>query len=403
MSAGPDGLDRRRRRSSLRSCRSFDLALVCAIALAGPLLAAPRGWRLPVVLGELLAGAVFGVTGFGVLDASDPTFTFLGNCGFVLVMFVAGTHVPVRDPRLRTALRTGLVRALAVGVVATALGYGVADLVGIAHAPMYAVVMASSSAALVLPVVDSLRLEGPSVVDLLPQIAIADTLCIVLLPLAIDPHHALRAALGALAVILTGAVLFLVLRSIERSGFRQRVHAVSEERAFAVELRVSLAAVFAMAALAVAVHVSLMLAGFVSGLVVAAVGEPRRVATQLFAVTEGFFGPLFFVWLGAGLQLRDLAQHPSMALLGLCLGIGAVLAHLVTLALRQPAPYAMLASAQLGVPVAAATVGGQLGLLRPGEGAALVLGAVIVLAVTIAGGSLAARSDRHTEPEASLP
>jgi hypothetical protein len=53
--------------------------------------------------------------------------------------------------------------------------------------------------------------------------------------------------------------------------------------------------------------------------------------------------------------------------------------------------------------VAAATVGGQLGLLRPGEGAALVLGAVIVLAVTIAGGSLAARSDRHTEPEASLP
>ena len=55
-----------------------------------------------------------------------------------------------------------------------------------------------------------------------------------------------------------------------------------------------------MAALAVAVHVSLMLAGFVSGLAVAAVGEPRRVAKQLFAVTEGFFGPLFFVWLGAG-------------------------------------------------------------------------------------------------------
>ena len=69
---------------------------------------------------------------------------------------------------------------------------------------------------------------------------------------------------------------------------------------------------FAMAALAVAVHVSLMLAGFVSGLVVAAVGEPRRVAKQLFAVTEGFFGPLFFVWLGAGLDLRDLVDHPSM-------------------------------------------------------------------------------------------
>jgi Kef-type K+ transport system membrane component KefB len=160
---------------------------------------------------------------------------------------------------------------------------------------------------------------------------------------------------------------------------------------------------FAMAALAVAVHVSLMLAGFVSGLVVAAVGEPRRVAKQLFAVTEGFFGPLFFVWLGAGLQVRDLVHHPSMAVLGLCLGVGAVLAHLVTLALRQPASYAMLASAQLGVPVAAATIGGQLGLLEPGEGAALVLGSLVVLAVTVTGGALAARSGRPAEPEASLP
>jgi Kef-type K+ transport system membrane component KefB len=300
----------------------LDLALVCTVALAGPLLATPRGWHLPVVLGELLAGAVLGVSGVGMLDASDPTFTFLGNCGFVLVMFVAGSRVPVRDARLRPALRTGVVRVIAVGLAATALGYGVARLVDIPHAPLYAVLMASSSAALVLPIVDSLRLEGPSLVDLIPQIAVADTLCLVLLPLVIDPDHGLRAALGAAAVMAAGAVLFVVLRTIEASGLRRRVHDVSEEREFAVELRVSLAAMFAMAALAVAVDVSLMLAGFVSGLVVAAVGEPRRVAKQLFAVTEGFFGPLFFVWLGAGLQVRDLVHHPSMAVLGLCLGIG---------------------------------------------------------------------------------
>ena len=43
-------------------------------------------------------------------------------------------------------------------------------------------------------------------------------------------------------------------------------------------------------------HVSIMLAGFSFGLAVAGVGEPRRLARQLFAVTEGFLGPLFFVW-----------------------------------------------------------------------------------------------------------
>jgi Kef-type K+ transport system membrane component KefB len=370
----------------------LDLAIVCAVGLAGPLLATPRRWHLPVVLGELVAGIVLGVSGLGVLDASDPTFTFLGQAGFVLVMFVAGTHVPVRDPRLRPALGTGLVRVAVVGVAACVLGYAAARLIGISHAPLYAVLMASSSAALVLPIVDSLALGGRDVVELLPQVAVADAACIVLLPLVIDPDHVARAALGALVVLLAGGVLFWALRAVERSGLRGRVHDVSEDRQFAVELRVSLTALFAMAALAVAVHVSLMLAGFVAGLAVAGVGEPRRVARQLFAVTEGFFGPLFFVWLGAGLQLGELVDHPSMVALGLGLGVGAALAHLVAVPLHQPASYAMLATAQLGVPVAAATVGAQLDLLRPGEGAAIVLGALVTLGVTVAGGSLAART-----------
>ena len=98
------------------------------------------------------------------------------------------------------------------------------------HAPLYAVLMASSSAALILPVVDSLGLGGEQVLRLLPQIAVADAACIVALPLVIDPAHAGRAALGAAAVILAAALAFLVLRHLERSGVRRRVHELSEDR-----------------------------------------------------------------------------------------------------------------------------------------------------------------------------
>ena len=52
-----------------------DLALVCAVALAGPLLATPRRWHLPVVLGELLAGVALGATGLRLLDATEPTLS----------------------------------------------------------------------------------------------------------------------------------------------------------------------------------------------------------------------------------------------------------------------------------------------------------------------------------------
>ncbi len=63
-------------------------------------LAALPGVRIPVIIGELLVGVVVGKTGFGIVDHTDPTFTLLANVGFALVMFVVGTHVPVRDSSL---------------------------------------------------------------------------------------------------------------------------------------------------------------------------------------------------------------------------------------------------------------------------------------------------------------
>lgn len=369
-----------------------ELAVVGAAALLGPLLALPRSWHLPVVLGELVAGVLLGRTGLGYLDAGDGTFSFLADIGFALVMFVAGTHVPVRDPELRPALRSGLLRALAVAAVAVGLGVLIAVVAGTHHGALYAVLLTSSSAALILPIVDGLGLGGPQVVGLLPQVAIADTACIVALPLAIDPAHALRAAGGAALVIGAAAVVFVVLLRLERTGVRDRVHDVSEDRLFALELRVQLVILFALAALAKAGHVSIMLAGFAFGLAVAGVGEPRRLAKQLFALTDGFLGPVFFVWLGAELNLRELGQHPSMILLGAALGLGAALTHLVPLALRQPASLDLLSVAQLGVPVAAATVGTQLGVLRPGEASALMLGALVTIGLAVLGGGLAARA-----------
>src|SRR5262249_26336016 len=154
------------------------------------------------------------------------------------------------------------------------------------------VILASSSAAIVLPVVDAERLTGTAALQLLPQVAIADTACIVALPLVVDPAHAGRAALGALAVLAAAAVLYVVLNRLEHGGQRKRLHRVSEERKFALELRISLLLVFSLAALAVATHVSVLLAGFSFGLVLASIGEPRRLARQLFALNDGFLGPV---------------------------------------------------------------------------------------------------------------
>ncbi|UGT40595.1 cation:proton antiporter [Nocardia yamanashiensis] len=366
------------------------LALVTVLGLAGPLLAWRPSWHLPVILGELIAGIAFGTTGFGVLHPEDPTFTFLADVGFAVVMFVAGTHVPIRDAAIRSALGIGALRAVLVGLAAVGLGVAVAAWFDTGHGLLYAVLIASSSAAIVLPIIDSQGLSGKPVLELTAQVAIADAAAVVALPLVIDTAHAGRAALGALAVAAAAAGIFFLLRHLERSGLRRRLHKISEDRQFAMELRVSLALLFLLCAIATRGHVSIMLAGFAMGLAVAGVGEPRRVAKQLFAISDGFLAPLFFIWLGARLNLREFGEHPSLILLGLALGAAAVLAHIAMRLLRQPVPLGALASAQIGVPVAAVTVGTQMHVLKPGEPAALMLGALITIAAAAVGSRRAA-------------
>ncbi|HEY9311586.1 cation:proton antiporter [Williamsia sp.] len=382
---------------------SFDvLALISAVALLGPLVAGRQSWHLPVVLGELLAGLVIGTSGFRWLDPGDPELTFFATIGFALVMFVAGTHVPITNAAVRPALLTGAARAAVVGVVAAAAGFGIAAVFGTEHGALYAVLIASSSALVVLPLVDSIGLTGTSVLQTLAQVAVADIACIVALPLVINPSQAAHAAMGTAAVAGSATLIYVLLKVSDKRGWLHRLHKESKHRSFALELRVNLVLLFALSALATRTQVSVMLAGFALGLAIAAVGEPRRLAKQLFSITEGFFGPLFFVWLGASLNLRELGGDRSLMLLGVTLGVAAVIAHCVTRLLGQPLPLAVLASAQLGVPVAAATIGTQSDMLRPGEAAALILGALITIGFTTVAGTVAARRGSGTPPSGNV-
>ena len=338
---------------------------------------------------------MLGRTGIHVLHPADRTFAFLASIGFALVMFVAGSHVPLRDARLVQSLGRASARAAAIGGLAVGLGWLLARGFHTGHGALYAVLIASSSAALILPLIDHVATDAAKL-DLLAQVALADTACIVALPLAIEPSRAATSALGALLVIAAAAVGFLGLRAAERSGWRKRVHDLSERRQFALELRISLLVLFLLAALASWSRVSIMLAGFSLGLAVTAVGEPRRLARQLFGLTEGFFGPLFFVWLGSSLDLRALGAHPRFVALGVALGCCAVAAHAATRLARQPTAMAVVACAQLGVPVAAVAVGAQRHVLKPGEPAALLLGAVLtIVAASVAAGRLDRAVDRQ--------
>jgi hypothetical protein len=77
------------------------------------------------------------------------------------------------------------------------------------------------------------------------------------------------------------------------------------------------------------------------------------------------------------------------------LAIGACAGRL----LGQPLTFAMLSAAQLGVPVAAATIGIEEHLRAAGESAALMFGALLTIAATSIAGALAARGQTAADPD----
>lgn len=389
------------------------LALVLALGLAGPALAGPvRG--VPVAVGEILAGVVAGRTGLRWIDPDQPVLTFLAQAGFALIMLVAGSHVPLRTALRRSTLGRGAVLAAVTGALAVPAGLGVAAWTGTGHGWLYAVLLASSSAALVIPVVEELPghrkhpdgagafgPEAPAVLALVAHVAVADVAAIVLLPLAEQPSHAGHAAVGLLAVAGAACAVFVLERELRTRGLQHRLHRLSRRRNLGLELREQLIIVFGLAGLAEAVGVTVMVAGFAAGLILAAQGEPRRLARQLFAVADGFLGPVFLVWLGASLDLGELVRHPRTIVLAALLAVAGIAVHAAARLLGQPLPLALLAGAQLGVPVAAVTIGERGHLLGPGEGGAILAAALVSLAVTAWAAARAGRLARDASENAA--
>jgi Kef-type K+ transport system membrane component KefB len=371
------------------------LALIGIGGLCGPLLSASARGAIPVVVGEIVAGLVIGHTGLQVLDTSNPTLTFLADIGFLMLMFSVGMNIPLDDDRVRASLTRGTVAAGAVAILAVGAGVLVSMIGTTGHPAVYAVLIASGSAAVVLPVIQERRLDGPEVLTVMAQITVADIAATIAIPFVLKPARAAEAAVGTLIVAVSLSAIFALARALRGRGVVHALRRQSKRRRWVLDLRLSLIILFGLAWIAERTSASLLIAGFGAGLMVAAIGGPKRLSTQVLGVAGGFFVPLFFVVLGARIDLRGLVHDPAM--IGLALALVGLTATVHTLAARltgQPRAAGLLASAQLGVPAAIVALGLPEHVVTPTQGAAIVTASIISVAVCSVGAAMLARRSK---------
>jgi len=351
------------------------LGALVAAGMCGPLLYLPKRLRLPIAVGEILVGTLLGNSGFAVIPVKDPTLTMLASIGFALLMLAAGSHVDYRSfLHVAVIKKTGLILLLNF-IAAAIVGFTISKITHFDNWRLFAVISFSSSAAFVVPIVVNFN-PAQSTGVLLAQVTAADAIAFLALPFVTQRTGHMKAMIGALIILVIAVLLFLLLRMANSRGWIQRAHEISKAHSLALELRISLSVLLLVVALATKFHASTMVAGFSLGIVLATIGVPHRLARQLFAVSEGFFAPLFFIWLGASINIRFSALNRYTFALTALLCIGAFLVHTPALLLKEPGKHVLLASAQLGIPAAAVTLASQNNLITPAQGGAIMLSAI---------------------------
>ncbi|MGH2911428.1 MAG: cation:proton antiporter [Solirubrobacteraceae bacterium] len=374
------------------------LALIGVCGFAGPLLSAAGGGAAPVVVGELLAGIVLGKTGLNAIEPGNPTLSFLAEVGFAMLMFAAGMRVPLRERGMVDSLGAGAKTALLVAVLAIGAGALMSRIDSVGHTGVYAVLVASGSAAVVLPVLQERGLAGPVALTVMAQVTVADIAATVAVPLVLAPERAGRVVVGSAIVAGCAVVMLLVARRLRGNTDVQKLRHLGKSRGWAVDLRLALIVLFGLAWLTERSGASLLIAGFGTGLMVASIGGPQRLSNEVLGIAGGFFIPLFFVVLGARLDLSGLFSNPALIALAGALVTLNVAAHVVAARIvRLPPAAGLVASAQLGVPAAMVALGLSEHVLTPPQAAAIVVAALFSILVCSVGAVGLERERRHPQ------
>ena len=359
-------------------------ALIVA-GLAGPMLRIPKRWGVPLAVGELLVGTLFGVSGFHKIPYQDPSLKLLATVGFALLMFTAGSHIDYRTLTKKSFEKAIWILILNF-IIATLVAVTIDHLANFSNWKLLAVISFSSSAALVIPLVERVSASQSKSI-LITQVTLADAIAFIALPFVTQKNGRLQALEGALLVLAASVLLFFTLKFAKSKGWLQSTHEISKVDHLGLELRISLALLLLVASLALHFHASVMIAGFTLGVALASVGVPRRLARQLFGVSEGLFAPIYFVWLGASIDIRQTFHSSDAILLAVLLSFGAVLAHIPSALFGQPKRNIFLSSTQLGIPAAAVTLGTSSGVLNTAQAGAIMMSALVTMLFTFERGT----------------
>jgi Kef-type K+ transport system membrane component KefB len=290
---------------------------ICLFLFAAKLLA--EGFnriKIPIVLGELVAGIVIGPFALGglFLFQGEPIVTLnesvrvIGEIGAIVILFIAGMQVTPREflrggPAAFTVGSIGVIVPFFAGYfVFTAFGFEALQSL------LIATVLTATSIAISVQVLSHLgKLQEPEARLILGAAIVDDILALAVLSVVtsmaqtgvtVDPldiAFLIMKVLGLFGALLIASIIFLP-RIVAKADVWKAKGSIEA---------VATAAFFGMAALATYAGLSPIVGAFAAGMALATTGVVKRLE-EYVGKLEFIFAPLFFAIIGAQVDLSGI-------------------------------------------------------------------------------------------------
>ncbi|MFN2198540.1 MAG: monovalent cation:proton antiporter family protein [Anaerolineales bacterium] len=398
----------------MEETRTFaPLLIVIFLAFLVPLgLSRFRRIRLPIVVGEILAGILIGRSGLGWVQQHDPVLDLLAEFGFVFLFFLAGTEIDFSSFLLKIGNGAASAKEKFLGILPLSFySYGLTlifSLVAgwwvvsggyVTNPWLMALIIAPSSLGIIVAVLKEQSFSRTRLGQaILTTALVADFGTLLLFTISI----AIVSSGLTLEILLIG-VLFVAFVFMYRFGnfFFNRLKPVRramEELSTAtaqIKVRAAFTLLLIFVVLSEVVGTEIVLGAFLAGAIVSLLATPddRDAMHQLEAVGFGFFIPIFFIMIGVNFNLEALLNSPRVSILNipqafLLVPVFVLIAVAVKFfpsllfklhfGWRETVAIGTLMSARLSLIVAEAEIVQELGVIDESVNGAIILTAMLL-------------------------
>ncbi|KRE96445.1 hypothetical protein ASG89_31245 [Paenibacillus sp. Soil766] len=366
------------------------LILVVTISFVIPILLYHLRLRvIPVVVAEILAGILIGKSGLDLVG-NDPWVELLSLLGFIYLMFLSGVEIDFssfskqKNSTLKKyrPMTVAVIIFLGIFVLSGVMSWGLVALGLVNRAFLTTLIIGTISLGVVVPVLKERKMLQSNLGQTLLLITVlADFFTMILLAFYVS---FLSRNMTKLVFLLMFFLLVILIYQFVKRFASGKVFQVLGESSIQFGTRAIFTLIMAIVFLSESLGVENILGAFLAGMIVSLMRPKKEFIHQLESFGYGFLIPIFFVMVGAKLDLTYLFKDTKILMAIPLLLLVMFLAKMIPMLIlrkwfswRDVISSGILLSSKLSLVIAAATLALDLHIIGESFHGALIMVAIL--------------------------